>query len=134
MITQSKKKTFSEKLWYCGRAVGEITGTIIFYNLPILYQMKVGVLTKNGIYFSSRPFLLESQNTGKVLKDSDNPSKKLQLLVDKLIMSDTGKLKTRLVMFEKISLFNELNALLQTTHKNSMLSFVYSNENELIKT
>ena len=67
--------------------------------------MKVGVLTRNGIYFSSRPFLLESQNNAKVIKDSENPSKKLQLLVDKLIMSDTGKLKTRLVYFEKNGLF-----------------------------
>lgn len=74
--------------------------------------MKVGVLTRNGIYFSSRPFLLESQNNAKVIKDSDNPSKKLILLVDKMILSDTGKLKTRLVYLDKIALFGEIANLL----------------------
>lgn len=52
-----KKKVFTEKLWFCGRKVGEINGSMSFFNLPILYQMKVGVLTKHGIFFSSRPFL-----------------------------------------------------------------------------
>ena len=66
--------------------------------------MKVGVLTKNGIFFSSRPFLLEGKNVSsvKVLKDQDNPHKKLQTLVDKLVLSDTGKLKIRLTFWEKI--------------------------------
>ena len=92
--------------------MGEIRGSITFYNLPILYQMKVGVLTKNGIYFSSRPFLLETQGNSKVLKDSDNPSKKLQILVDKMIMSDTGKLRTRLTYLEKMTLFGDISNLL----------------------
>jgi hypothetical protein len=55
-----KKKVFNEKIWFCGKQVGEINGQVTFYNLPILYQMKVGVLTKSGIFFSSRPFLLET--------------------------------------------------------------------------
>ena len=59
-MTTSTKKLFTERLWFCGKVVGEITGVISFFNLPILYQMKVGVLTKNGIFFSSRPFLQES--------------------------------------------------------------------------
>ena len=36
-ITTSKKKEFSEKLWFCGKSVGEIKGVMAFYNLPILY-------------------------------------------------------------------------------------------------
>lgn len=59
-ITLSSKKPFSERLWFCGQPVGYISGFLTFYNLPILYQMKVGVLTRNGIYFSSRPFVSES--------------------------------------------------------------------------
>jgi hypothetical protein len=56
-ISMQKKKVFTESLWFCGKKVGEINGAISFYNLPILYQMRVGVLTKHGIYFSSRPVL-----------------------------------------------------------------------------
>lgn len=65
--------------------------------------MKVGVLTKSGIYFSSRPFLFESQrfNNPKLIQVSDAPFKKIDLLVAKLILSDTGKLKTRLSFLEK---------------------------------
>jgi hypothetical protein len=69
----TKKKKFSEKLWFCGHSVGEIEGVITFINLPVLYQMKVGVLSKKGIHFSSRPILMESQiNTDKIMKDSVN--------------------------------------------------------------
>ena len=79
--------------------------------------MKVGVLTKLGIFFSSRPFLQESQgiNASKMLNSGDAPTKKIQLLVEKLILSDTGKLKIRLSFYEKIRLFDELNALLKKT-------------------
>lgn len=56
-ISMHKKKVFTEKLWFCGKKVGEINGQISFYNLPILYQMRVGVMTKNGIFFTSRPIL-----------------------------------------------------------------------------
>lgn len=56
-LTTSKKKAFEEKLWFCGKHVGDISGIISFYNLPVLYQMRVGVLTKTGILFTSKPFL-----------------------------------------------------------------------------
>jgi hypothetical protein len=94
--------------------------------------MKVGVLTKSGIQFSSKPILLEAGRMN-VMKDNENPAKKFENLKDKLILSDTGRGKTRLSVFDKTNLFNEILALLQTSHKNSMLSFIYSNELELIK-
>lgn len=59
LMLAKRTKTFKEKLWYCGKCVGEISGVLTFYNLPILYQMKVGVLTKKGILFASRPILLD---------------------------------------------------------------------------
>ena len=36
-ISMQKKKVFTEKLWFCGKSVGEINGSITFFNLPILY-------------------------------------------------------------------------------------------------
>ena len=74
-----KRKVFTEKLWYCGKQVGEINGQLTFINLPILYQMKVGVLTKNGIFFSSRPFLLESQGLPnfKIQQAGESPARKI---------------------------------------------------------
>ena len=76
--------------------------------------MKVGVLTKNGIYFSSRPFLADSVATIGLrgMNHDDNPVKKLLMLKDKLILADTGKLKTRPTYWEYMNMFNELIALL----------------------
>lgn len=60
LLATRKCKAFQEKLWYCGRCVGEVTGRISFINLPILYQMKVGVLSKTGISFTSKPILIDN--------------------------------------------------------------------------
>ena len=60
LMLAKRTKTFKEKLWYCGRCVGEVTGRISFINLPILYQMKVGVLSKTGISFTSKPILIDN--------------------------------------------------------------------------
>lgn len=128
-----KQKQFAERLWFCGQSIGEISGSLTFYNLPILYQMKVGVLTKSGIQFSSKPILLESQlSNQRIVKDSDNPVKKIEALKDRLILSDTGKARARLTLYEKMQLFGQLNSLLTTSQKSSMTSFVYSNEQELL--
>ena len=61
VIKTSRRKEFSEKLWFCGKSVGEFSGKMTFYNLPMLYQMKVGVLSKAGISFTSKPILLENR-------------------------------------------------------------------------
>ena len=37
LMLAKRTKTFQEKLWYCGKHVGEISGRLTFYNLPILY-------------------------------------------------------------------------------------------------
>ena len=69
----------------------------------------------------------------KLYKDSDNPVKKLLVLIDKLILSDTGKIKQRLTIYDTIQLFNELSKLLNTSHMNSLNSFVYQNDDDLMK-
>ena len=125
LMATRKTKTFSEKLWWYGNKVGEISGRLTFYNVPILYQMKVGVLTKQGIILSSKPILEDNTN---VTKDIDKPIKKIITLKDKLISSDTGRVKQRLTLYEKIQLFSEIGTLLTKTDKNSMMSFIYSNE------
>jgi hypothetical protein len=125
LIASSKTKSFSEKLWFCGIHVGEISGRLTFFNVPILYQMKVGVLTKKGIILTSKPILEDDEG---VVKDLDKPLKKIINLKDRLIRSDTGRMKQRLTQYEKIQLFSEINALLQKSEKNSMMSFIYNNE------
>ena len=37
IIATSKKKQFTEKLWFCGQLIGEVSGNLTFFNLPILY-------------------------------------------------------------------------------------------------
>jgi len=49
-------KNFSEKLWYCGHSIGEVTGTIRMENMPFLSQMKIGVLDNHGVSFSTKTF------------------------------------------------------------------------------
>lgn len=92
--------------------------------------MKVGVLSKKGIAFTSKPILLDSQGANqKVLKEgSDANLKRVIALKDKLMSSDTGRLKQRLTALERMQLFNELGQWLTKTEKSSMMSFIYSNE------
>ena len=91
--------------------------------------MKVGVLTKQGIILTSKPILEDADG---VIKDIDKPVKKIIALKDKLIKSDTGRVKQRLTLYEKIQLFTEIGQLLQKSEKNSMMSFIYPNEQDLI--
>jgi hypothetical protein len=44
----------------------------------------------------------------KVMKDSDNPARKFEILKDKLILSDTGRAKTRLTVHDKSLLFVDI--------------------------
>lgn len=127
VISTRKIKHFTEKLWFCGQGVGEISGRLTFYNLPILYQMKVGVLSKRGISFTSKPILRDITNYRGV---ENAQLKKFVFLKDRLIHNDTGRAnnKQRLSVYEKIQLFSEMSALLTTSEKNSMISFVYSHE------
>jgi hypothetical protein len=91
--------------------------------------MKVGVLTKQGIILTSKPILEDADG---IIKDIDKPVKKIIALKDKLIKSDTGRVKQRLTLYEKIQLFTEIGQLLQKSEKNSMMSFIYPNEQDLI--
>ena len=102
----SKKKQFSETLWYCGKKVGEMRGLIEFDNLPIFYQMRVGVLTQHGIYFTSRP-ILQDKSIHLKLSDQSQEShlKRLISSIDKLILSDIGKSKCRMTINETVSNF-----------------------------
>ena len=112
--------------------MGEISGRLTFYNLPILYQMKVGVLTKNGILFASRPILLDnvtgSGQSLTLVDKADSVLKKVILLKDKLMASDTGRGKQRLSNRDKEKLMTELGTYLQRTDKSSMISYIYANE------
>lgn len=90
VISTRRMKSFSEHLWFCGQCVGEVSGRLTFYNLPILYQMKVGVLSKRGISFTSKPILRDAIN----YKGVESPQlKKIVAIKERLISSDTGRVK-----------------------------------------
>ena len=107
-----------------------------FTNLPILYQMKVGVLTRNGILLGSRPFLREGEvfKSLRIMDKEEVPFKRLEALIAKLILSDTGRRKQRLTYFEKKEIIEGINKLLQVSHKKPLMIYLYPNEGELIKT
>jgi hypothetical protein len=52
--------------------------------------MKVGVLSKKGISFTSKPILLDSHATTQKINTSDKPLKKVLALKERLLQSDTG--------------------------------------------
>jgi len=58
----------------------------------------------------------------------DSSLKKVVMLKEKLISSDTGRTKQRLTHREKDKLFTELGTLLQKSDKSSMISYIYANE------
>ena len=76
--------------------------------------MKVGVLTKSGISFSSKPILVDSPHVFdfRLTKDDDNPVKRFTYLKEKLVACDTGKMKNRLNYFERNHLLKELVSIL----------------------
>lgn len=76
--------------------------------------MKVGVLTKNGISFSSKPILIDNPSIFelRLTKEEENPIKKFSILKEKLILSDTGRMKNRLNYFERNRLLKELISIL----------------------
>ena len=58
LISQLRQEQkIEEKLWHHGKEVGTVRGRVVFYNLPFLQQMKIGVLSNSGITFSTRPVL-----------------------------------------------------------------------------
>ena len=67
--------SFSEKLWFHGQKIGEVSGKFTLINLPFLSQMKFGVLKlrNNGISVSAKQNLIDiSKLDVKHSKDKDN--------------------------------------------------------------
>ena len=57
-----RKINFTEKLWFCGKLVGEVTGTIKLINFPFICQLKLGIMTNQGIQFRKKPRMLNKAN------------------------------------------------------------------------
>ena len=106
-----------QKLWYHGKAVGTISGQLKFVNLPFLQQMKIGVLTNQGITFTTKPVLHAADtmlDTKLMGRQSDN-FKKLIIVKDKLIKHDI--FTKRLEFLEILNVTKEIVKLLHTTEK-----------------
>ena len=61
------QKTFSERLWNCGKMVGKITGSFIVSDPPFLRQMLCGAHTEDGFCFNSSNVLLSNPTFDKKL-------------------------------------------------------------------
>ena len=60
VVNYIQEKEFNDQLWYCGHQIGTISGNLRFINLPYLEQMKIGVLTNNGINYSRKNLIPEA--------------------------------------------------------------------------
>lgn len=53
IITEPTLHIVSLKIWNAGVHIGEVSADIKLFNMPFIRQMQIGVLTENGIAFSS---------------------------------------------------------------------------------
>jgi len=126
-------KVFEEKLMLCGQQVGITKGAFRILNLPFLSQMKVGVMRNDGVEFSSKPLMFETAKIVRLKTKSskEDKSKELQVMVSKLIKHDRHN--QRLGMPEVFDLILKISEFLEKSDKESMKSFMYLSEVELIK-
>ena len=125
-----QEQTIEEKLWHHGKEVGSLRGKVVFYNLPFLQQMKIGVLSDSGITFATRPVLAAADV--KLNQVKKNP--KLQKFItakEKIIKHDLHE--KRLDFPEIFGACKEILALLRDSDKASMISFIYSNDQEMMQ-
>ncbi|EGR29965.1 hypothetical protein IMG5_145140 [Ichthyophthirius multifiliis] len=135
---QIRQKNIKENLWSHGIQVGRALGQFKIQNHEYLRQLIVGVATENGIMKAS-PSINQGQENSKtnninvqVLIDANDKfiTSVFNLYQKKQDLSDEERLK----MFEEIkNNYKVLFELAQKSHKESITSFYYKTEEELLK-
>ena len=68
--------------------MGKVEGKFRFINLPFLEQMPLGVMSNNGVHFSSKPLLFEGDEGSSSKNVKNKYFKDLITQKNKLVKSD----------------------------------------------
>ena len=122
---------FEDKLWLCGTKVGEVTGKFRFINVPFMQQMRIGVMSNTGVTFSSKPLLYQDSNSNSSAGiHKMEYFKEMLTLIQKLTKHDRHV--TTLNFADQMQVTKRMREILETTEKDSMISFIYEKEQDLI--
>jgi Protein of unknown function (DUF1765) len=141
LVSSMKKvhfKKIDEPLWLCGRKVGLLNGELKLSGMPTFVQLISGVNTENGYSIQSNVYMnqLSSNKSKETLPKKVVKLMKITNELNESIQYRPGKggikYETELQK-KKLEMFEKLFEILQSTQKESMISFIYINERSLIK-
>lgn len=130
-------KKIDENLWRAGRKIGNINGLLKLSGIPTFVQLISGVNTEKGYSIQSNVYMTGVDNKGK----EDLPKKILEVIKITNELEETIHYKPGKggITYEKEMLkmkkdnFNKLFNILQSTQKDSMISFICKNQKSMVK-
>ncbi|ETW02352.1 hypothetical protein H310_05887 [Aphanomyces invadans] len=125
---------FEQNLTLKGHQVGVVYGSVVFTKIPDVRQLRSGVISENGIS-SSSSVIVGTSNDKKMRKSKVQIPIEAQRVLEKTqdlvqLMSTTAKDDKE----GKIRKATKILRVLQTSHKASMLSWVYASTEALDET
>ena len=143
VTTYSVARTYSERMTLAGKEVGEVTGTLTIFNIPLISQIVSGVNTENGFMAQSSNYL---ENSVKTPKGNHKPTLPVEMQQIASITEDLNSIyssgdQREASIFssrsadvrDQITRLKELCSLLRSTRKQSMISFIYESKGDLIQ-
>lgn len=130
---------FIEKLWFCGRQIGQIKGEILLNNIPYITQLISGVNTEDGIQISSTNFMGSKRNITMDTQKMTLPEaivsieKIYQKLKEDVANKPGAAIQIRGAdVRDHLEKITELIEKLRISDKETAVAHVYSGEAELI--
>jgi len=135
---RNREKEVDETLWHAGQNIGKISGSLVLVNTPHVKQMLCGVHTENGIQKTSTVFV--PPKSSRLLNRKSLPVEIVNLsslkdqLLDGVFTKSLNKNSSRkLSDIDNEDTLGNISEILTTSHKESMVAFVYASKSDQIK-
>ena len=130
-------KKINENLWRFGRKIGAVTGSLKLSGIPTFVQLISGVNTEKGYSVQSIVYMSDIGSKGK----ENLPKMIVELIkitneLEETIHFKPGKegiTYERELLKKKKEMFERLFIILQSTQKDSMISFIYKNQISMMR-
>ena len=130
-------KKINDSLWHFGRNIGNVQGNIKLSGIPTFVQLISGVNTEKGYSIQSTVYIGETSKKGK----ENLPKKIVEIIKITNELQDTINYKPgkggiayeKEMLQKKKQMFETLFHNLQSSQKDSMICYLYSNQKSLIK-
>lgn len=129
-------KKINENLWLCGRKIGTVTGTLKLSGIPTFMQLISGVNTEKGYLIQTNVYMSEEAKGKEDLPKKIRTVSSITSMLQDSVQYKPGKggiAYEKELLQKKKENFEELYSILQSSQKDSMISFIYKNEKSLIK-